>query len=144
MSNKIKYRDFSKMNEVERKAEFKLLCAKGITSDIKDSISNDREKSAREWKEKLHLVSHTGDGFVCVDNIKGGRGIEDMHADFKPSRKGAYEIYCDARELGLKHFTITFQTSYYIYLCIEDKFAGAYPEHADVGENYDVIEYKSI
>ena len=35
MSNKIKYRDFSKMNEVERKAEFKLLCAKGITSDIK-------------------------------------------------------------------------------------------------------------
>mgnify|MGYP003648499865 FL=1 len=144
MSNKIKYRDFSKMNEVERKAEFKLLCAKGITSDIKDSISNDREKSARKWNEELHLVSHIGDGFICVDNIKDERGIEDIYAEYKPSRKGAYEIYCDARELGLKHFTITFQTSYYIYLCIEDKFAGAYPEHTGVGESYNIVEYKSI
>ena len=144
MSEKIEYRDFSKMNEVERKAEFKLLCAKGITSDIKDSISNDREKSARKWNEELHLVSHIGDGFICVDNIKGGRGIEDMYADFKPSRKGAYEIYCDARELGLKHFTISFLTSYYIYLSIEDKFSGAYPEHTGEGESYNTVEYKSI
>ena len=144
MSNKIKYRDFSKMNEVERKAEFKLLCAKGITSDIKDSISNDREKSARKWNEELHLVSHIGDGFICVDNITDERGIEDIYAEYKPSRKGAFEVYCDARKLGLKHFTITFQTSYYIYQCIEDKFAGEYPEHADDGENYDIVEYKAV
>ena len=144
MSEKIEYRDFSKMNEVERKAEFKLLCAKGITSDIKDSISNDREKSARKWNEELHLVSHIGDGFICVDNIKDERGIEDIYAEYKPSRKGAYEIYCDARELGLKHFTISFLTSYYIYLSIEDKFSGAYPEHTGEGESYNTVEYKSI
>ena len=144
MVKTIEYRDFSKMNEVERKAEFKSLYSTGIASDIKDSISNDREKSAREWNEKLHLVSHTGDGFVCVDNIKGGRGIEDMYADFKPTKKGAYEIYCDARELGLKDFTISFLTSYYIYMSIEDKFAGAYPEHTGDGESYDIIGYRAI
>ena len=141
---KIEYRDFSKMNELERKAEFKLLYPKGIASDIKDSISNDRVKSARKWKERLHLISHIGDGFVCVDNIKGGRGIEDMYGDLKPSRKGAYEIYCDARELGLKDFTIWFMTSYHIYMSIEDKFAGADPEHSGVGESYHVVEYKTI
>tara|TARA_R110001592_G_scaffold32535_2_gene113834 strand:+ start:706 stop:1137 length:432 start_codon:yes stop_codon:yes gene_type:complete len=140
----IEYRDFNKMGEVERKAEFKLLCTKGITSNIKDQISKDRYKSAKKWKEELHLVSHTGDGFVCVDNIEGGRGIEEMNEDFKPSRKGAYKIYCDARELGLKHFTISFLTSYYIYLSIEDKFAGIYPEHTGVGESYDIVEYKAI
>ena len=144
MVKTIEYRDFSKMNEVERKAEFKSLYSTGIASDIKDSISNDREKSAREWNEKLHLVSHTGDGFVCVDNIKGGRGIEDMYADFKPTKKGAYEIYCDARELGLKDFTISFLTSYYIYMSIEDKFAGEYPEHTGDGESYDIVEYRAI
>ena len=140
----IEYRDFNKMSEVERKAEFKLLCDKGITSDIKDQISKDRYKSAKKWKEKLHLVSHTGDGFVCIDNIEGGRGIEDIRGDIKPSRKEAYKIYCDARELGLKHFTISFLTSYYIYLSIEDKFTGTYPEHTGVGESYDVVEYKAI
>ena len=144
MLKTIEYRDFSKMNEVEKKTEFKLLYTTGIASDIKDSISNDREKSAREWNEKLHLVSHTGDGFVCVDNIKGGRGIEDMYADFKPTKKGAYEIYCDARELGLKDFTISFLTSYYIYMSIEDKFAGEYPEHTGDGESYDIVEYRAI
>ena len=143
--DRIEYRDFSKMNELEKKAEFKLLYPKGIASDIKDSISNDRVKSARKWNKKLHLVSHTGDGFVCVDNIKGDRGIEDMYGDFlKPSRKGAYEVYCDARELGLKNFSIWFMTSYYIYMSIEDKFAGAYPEHTGDGESYHVIEYKTI
>jgi len=138
------YRDFNKMSEVERKAEFKLLCAKGITSDIKEQISKDRYKSAKKWKEELHLVSHTGDGFVCVDNIEGGRGIEDMSPDFKPSRKEAYKIYCDARELGLKHFTISFLTSYFIYSSIEDKFAGMYPEPTGDGESYDIVEYKAI
>ena len=72
---KIEYREISKMNELEKRAEFKLLYPKGIASDIKDSISNDRVKLARKCNEKLHLVSHTGDGFVCVDNIKGDRGI---------------------------------------------------------------------
>mgnify|MGYP003627823253 FL=1 len=141
---KIEYRDFLKMNELERKAEFKLVYPKGIAAGIKDQISNDRERSARKWKERLHLISHIGDGFVCVDNIEDARGIEDMYSDYKPSRKGAYKIYCDARELGLKHFTISFLTSYYIYMSIEDKFAGAYPEHSGVGESYNVVEYKTI
>ncbi len=140
----VEYRDFNEMSEVERKAEFKLLCAKGITSLIKDQISKDRYKAAKRWKEKLHLISHTGDGFVCIDNIKGGRGIEDMNGGSKPSRKEAYKIYCDARELGLKHFTISFLTSYYIHLSIKDKFEGIYPEHTGVGESYDTVEYKAI
>lgn len=144
MLKTVEYRDFNEMSIEELKAEFKLVCAKGITSEIKDQIASDRYKAAKKYNEELHLVSHIGDGFICIDNILDERGIQDMYADFKPSRKGAFEVYCDARKLGLKHFTITFQTSYYIYLCIEDKFAGAYPEHADDGENYDIVEYKSI
>ena len=144
MLKTVEYRDFNEMSIEELKAEFKLVCAKGITSDIKDRIASDRYKAAKKWNEELHLVSHIGDGFLCIDNITDERGIQDIYAEYKPSRKGAFEVYCDARKLGLKHFTITFQTSYYIYSCIEDKFAGEYPEQADDGENYDIVEYKAI
>ena len=135
MLKTIEYRDFNEMSIEELKAEFKLVCAKGITSDIKDRIASDRYKAAKRFNEELHLVSHIGDGFICIDNISDERGIQDIYAEFKPSRKGAFEVYCDARKLGLKHFTISFLTSYYIYLSIEDKFAGIYPEHTGVGES---------
>ena len=136
---------FSEMTEKERKNEFNLHCAKGITSDIKDYMSDDRRKSAREWNERLHLVSHQGDGFVCVDNLKRQRGIEDLYGEgSSPKRKDAYEIYCDARELGLRDFTISYLTSYYMYLSLEDKFAGHYPEHMGMGESYDLFTYKTI
>jgi len=47
MLKTVEYRDFNEMSIEELKAEFKLVCAKGITSNIKDRIASDRYKAAK-------------------------------------------------------------------------------------------------
>ena len=133
---------WSEMTDKQKRQEFNQNYKVGILPDVKEKMSDDSYKRRRENRLPHHLFSHQGDGYIVVDNIEGGRGIEDMYASDTLTKKELFEAYSDARALGLQDFTISYQTTYYYYEDMEHKMSGQMPEHLGEGEDYDMVSFK--
>tara|TARA_R110002153_G_scaffold23856_2_gene76630 strand:- start:2857 stop:3699 length:843 start_codon:yes stop_codon:yes gene_type:complete len=126
----------------EFKAEFKELWDSSVVEDVKDEMRKERDEFAKANNFDDGQITQTGGCYIVCDEVKGERAIDEPFY-FKDyvTRKHTYEVFVEAKKLGLEHFSIIFQWDLQYWEEHSYKFRGEDPEHSGGGDAVQLITY---